>query len=147
ELRNAAADAAQGQQGHRLGPRPGQGVAPLLDRAEGRPRHAGGGGIFEQLPIRPEPAEAFDFERLFAMPQAVDPLALAAAHGVPGRPVSTAAELEPALRWALPHPLALVRLVSDRRADGACRQRLRALISERLRGALPILAQQNGRQL
>ena len=28
----------------------------------------GGGGIFEQLPIRP----ALDFERLFAMPQALD---------------------------------------------------------------------------
>ena len=40
------------------------------------------GGLFEQLPI---PRQGLDFERLFAMPQAVDHEALAAAHGVPTR--------------------------------------------------------------
>lgn len=93
----------------------------------------GGGGIFEQLPIRPEPAAAFDFERLFAMGQAVDPLALAAAHGVPGRSVTALADLEAALLWARSQPLALLRLVSDRRADAATRLALRARVSERLR--------------
>jgi 2-succinyl-5-enolpyruvyl-6-hydroxy-3-cyclohexene-1-carboxylate synthase len=87
----------------------------------------GGGGIFEQLPIRCPEAERLDFERLFAMPQGVDPLALAAAHGVPGRQVRWAAELEPALAWALEQPVALLRLVTDRRADAALRRRLRTM--------------------
>lgn len=92
----------------------------------------GGGGIFEQLPIRPEPAGVFDFERLFAMGQAVDPLALAAAHGVPGREVRVASGLEPALTWARRQPLALLRLVTDRRADARRRLQLRAQVLERL---------------
>lgn len=87
----------------------------------------GGGGIFEQLPIRPEPAEAMDFERLFAMPQAVDPLALAAAHGVPGRDGQSLATLETDLAWALAQPLALLRLCCDRRADAERRQALRTM--------------------
>ncbi|HBH73891.1 MAG TPA: 2-succinyl-5-enolpyruvyl-6-hydroxy-3-cyclohexene-1-carboxylic-acid synthase [Synechococcales bacterium UBA10510] len=91
----------------------------------------GGGGIFEQLPIRPDPAEApdpaavMDFERLFAMPQPVDPVALAAVHGVPGRLCGGWEELERNLSWALQQPLALLRLVTDRRQDALLRQRLR----------------------
>ena len=87
----------------------------------------GGGGIFEQLPIRIEPPASLDFERLFAMPQPLDPLALAAAHGVPAREVAGEADLAAALDWALGQPLALLRLVSDRRADAALRQRLRTM--------------------
>jgi 2-succinyl-5-enolpyruvyl-6-hydroxy-3-cyclohexene-1-carboxylate synthase len=86
-----------------------------------------GGGIFEQLPIRTTPAQALDFERLFAMPQALDPLALAAAHGVPGRRVKAAADLEAQLAWALQQPLALLEWVSDRRVDAARRQELRRM--------------------
>ncbi len=87
----------------------------------------GGGGIFEQLPIRcPEPGR-LDFERLFAMPQSVDPLALAAAHGVPGRAVTRAGELADALGWALERPVALLRLVTDRRSDADLRRRLRTI--------------------
>ena len=108
----------------------------------------GGGGIFEQLPIRPDPAGApdaagpnqaavtdpsvttdpavvMDFERLFAMPQPVDPVALAAVHGVPGRLCGGWEELERDLSWALQQPLALLRLVTDRRQDALLRQRLR----------------------
>jgi 2-succinyl-5-enolpyruvyl-6-hydroxy-3-cyclohexene-1-carboxylate synthase len=85
----------------------------------------GGGGIFEQLPIRPDPAAVMDFERLFAMPQPVDPLALAAVHGVPGRLCGGWEELERDLSWALQRPLALLRLVTDRRQDALLRQRLR----------------------
>ncbi len=92
----------------------------------------GGGGIFEQLSIRCPPPGRLDFERLFAMPQAVDPLALAAAHGVPGRQVARAAELAEALRWALAQPVALLRLITDRRADAALRQRLRTMASRSL---------------
>jgi len=83
----------------------------------------GGGGIFEQLPIRAD--GPLDFERLFAMPQAVDQLALAQAHGVPGRRCAGPDGLAEALAWALPQPLALIELRSDRRADAGLRQELR----------------------
>ncbi|MCT0207949.1 2-succinyl-5-enolpyruvyl-6-hydroxy-3-cyclohexene-1-carboxylic-acid synthase [Synechococcus sp. CS-1332] len=87
----------------------------------------GGGGIFEQLPIRTEPAAAMDFERLFAMPQAVDPLALAAVHGVPGRRVANLEALESDLAWARQQPMALLMISTDRRRDAALRQRLRTM--------------------
>ncbi|WP_255024619.1 2-succinyl-5-enolpyruvyl-6-hydroxy-3-cyclohexene-1-carboxylic-acid synthase [Cyanobium sp. La Preciosa 7G6] len=87
----------------------------------------GGGGIFEQLPIRTEPAEAMDFERLFAMPQPVDPLALAAVHGVPGRRVEGLATLESDLAWARQQPMALLVISTDRRRDAALRLRLRTM--------------------
>ena len=86
-----------------------------------------GGGIFEQLPIRPRDPASLDFERLFAMPQRVDPCALAAAHGVPSREARRKSELEPALRWGLAQPLALLRVVSDRQADAAMRRQLRTM--------------------
>ncbi len=90
----------------------------------------GGGGIFEQLPIRCQSGELLDFERLFAMPQSHDPLALAAVHGVPGRRVAEAGQLAEALAWALQQPMALLRLVTDRRADAALRQRLRTMAAD-----------------
>ncbi|MFM7733447.1 MAG: 2-succinyl-5-enolpyruvyl-6-hydroxy-3-cyclohexene-1-carboxylic-acid synthase [Cyanobium sp.] len=90
----------------------------------------GGGGIFEQLPIRCQSGELLDFERLFAMPQKLDPLALAAVHGVPGRRVAEAGQLAAALAWALEQPMALLRLVTDRRADAALRQRLRTMAAD-----------------
>jgi 2-succinyl-5-enolpyruvyl-6-hydroxy-3-cyclohexene-1-carboxylate synthase len=87
----------------------------------------GGGGIFEQLPIRTDPAAAMDFERLFAMPQPLDPLALAAVHGVPGRRIQTLAALESSLAWARQQPIALLVITTDRRRDAALRQRLRTM--------------------
>jgi len=82
----------------------------------------GGGGIFAQLPI-----ESDQFERLFAMPQRLDPLALAAAHGVPGRAVACLEDLPVALEWGLAQPgPALLRLTTDRTTDAALRQQLRA---------------------
>jgi 2-succinyl-5-enolpyruvyl-6-hydroxy-3-cyclohexene-1-carboxylate synthase len=87
----------------------------------------GGGGIFEQLPIRTEPEGALDFERLFAMPQALDPSSLAAVHGVPCRRVANLDDLAPQLTWALAQPLALLVLGTDRRQDAALRQRLRTM--------------------
>jgi 2-succinyl-5-enolpyruvyl-6-hydroxy-3-cyclohexene-1-carboxylate synthase len=89
-----------------------------------------GGGIFEQLPIRCHQDELLDFERLFAMPQRHDPLALAAAHGVPGQSLTQAGQLPEALAWALAQPMALLRLVTDRRADAALRQRLRTMAAD-----------------
>jgi 2-succinyl-5-enolpyruvyl-6-hydroxy-3-cyclohexene-1-carboxylate synthase len=92
----------------------------------------GGGGIFEQLPIRTKPEQALDFERLFAMPQQLDHLALAAAHGVPGRRVEQLTGLPSQLDWALQQPLALLELVSDRRADALRRQTLRRMAAQAL---------------
>jgi 2-succinyl-5-enolpyruvyl-6-hydroxy-3-cyclohexene-1-carboxylate synthase len=90
----------------------------------------GGGGIFEQLPIRTEPGTALDFERLFAMPQPVDPARLARLHGVPVRRVARREQLAAALAWALPQPLALLTLRSDRRADARLRRSLRTMAAE-----------------
>jgi 2-succinyl-5-enolpyruvyl-6-hydroxy-3-cyclohexene-1-carboxylate synthase len=87
----------------------------------------GGGGIFEQLPIRTDPPAALDFERLFAMPQPVSPLALAAVHGVAGRRVAGPADLEADLAWALERPCAVLELPSDRTADAGLRRRLRTM--------------------
>ena len=90
----------------------------------------GGGGIFEQLPIRPADPRAFDFERLFAMPQSVDPCALASAHGVPSQTLGRAEDLAEAVDWGLAQPLALLRVVSDRQADAERRRQLRTMAAE-----------------
>ncbi|MEB3258134.1 MAG: 2-succinyl-5-enolpyruvyl-6-hydroxy-3-cyclohexene-1-carboxylic-acid synthase [Cyanobacteriota bacterium] len=91
-----------------------------------------GGGIFEQLPIRPPGPDLLDFDRLFAMPQAVDPRALARAHGVPSQNVQRLEELEPALAWGLAQPIALLRVVTHRQADAARRRQLRTMAAERI---------------
>jgi 2-succinyl-5-enolpyruvyl-6-hydroxy-3-cyclohexene-1-carboxylate synthase len=87
----------------------------------------GGGGIFEQLPIRTEPADHLDFDRLFAMPQPVDPLALAQAHGVPARRVESPASLPGDLAWALSQMFSLLVVRTDRRHDAELRRRLRTM--------------------
>jgi hypothetical protein len=88
----------------------------------------GGGGIFEQLPIRPEPPALLDFDRLFAMPQPLDQLALAALHGVPGRRLQGRGDLPAALAWALQQRFCLLEVRSQRRADAALRRHLRLAI-------------------
>jgi 2-succinyl-5-enolpyruvyl-6-hydroxy-3-cyclohexene-1-carboxylate synthase len=102
----------------------------------------GGGGIFEQLPIRPGvsaggqahqggPPRAglgpgpLDFERLFAMPQPIRHGPLAAAFGVPWRSLAGLEELAAGLAWAASERLALLELRTDRRADAVLRQALR----------------------
>ena len=97
----------------------------------------GGGGIFEQLPIRPGPASLggaataapqpgrLDFERLFAMPQAVSHGPLAEAFGVPWRRLGGLEDLADGLAWAAGEPMALLELRTDRQADAALRQALR----------------------
>ena len=87
----------------------------------------GGGGIFEQLPIRTEPADHLDFDRLFAMPQPVDPLALAQAHSVPARLIASPAALPEDLAWALAQPFSLLVVRTDRRHDAELRRRLRTM--------------------
>jgi len=84
-----------------------------------------GGGIFEQLSIDSGSAEQFD--RLFAMPQRVDQLALASAHGVPTRQLACLDDLPDALAWGLAHQgPSLLRVCTNRRDDAALRKRLRA---------------------
>ena len=87
----------------------------------------GGGGIFEQLPIRTDPADHLDFDRLFAMPQPVDPLALAQAHGVPARLMASPTALPEDLAWALAQPFSLLVVRTDRRSDAELRRRLRTM--------------------
>ena len=87
----------------------------------------GGGGIFEQLPIRLEDQPLLDFERLFAMPQDVDALALAAAYGVPARRLQQWTALERDLAWALEQPMALLEVATGRRHDAHQRQALRRM--------------------
>ena len=83
----------------------------------------GGGGIFQQLDIQQEGGERFD--QLFAMPQRVDPLALAAAHGIPGRSLSCLEDLNDALDWGLAQlGPALLRVRTDRRGDAVLRKQL-----------------------
>ena len=83
-----------------------------------------GGGIFEQLPICTERSDLVDFERLFAMPQPLDPLLLAHAHGVPARRVASAVSLPSDLAWALAQPFSLLVVRTDRRHDAELRRRL-----------------------
>ena len=82
-----------------------------------------GGGIFQQLPIESLPDR---FEQLFAMPQQVDPLGLAAAHRIPGRVVSCLEDLDVALDWGLAQQgPALLRICTNRQGDAELRQQLR----------------------
>ena len=83
-----------------------------------------GGGIFQQLTLPVTPAKRF--ERLFAMPQAVNPLALAAAHGIPTRQISCLEDLDAALAWGLAlsdNGPVLLRVCSDAGHDASLRQR------------------------
>ena len=85
-----------------------------------------GGGIFQQLTLPVTPAKRF--ERLFAMPQAVNPLALAAAHGIPTRQISCLEDLDAALAWGLAlsdNGPVLLRVCTDAGHDASLRQRLR----------------------
>ena len=96
----------------------------------------GGGGIFQQLPVPAAPASAFD--DLFAMPQQVDPLALAAAHGIPGRQVSCLEDVAPAIAWGLAQPaVALVRVCTNREWDADLRATLRREIQQLTMGPQP----------
>ena len=89
-----------------------------------------GGGIFEQLPIATTSSDGFD--QLFAMPQQVDPLALAAAHAIPVRQLACLDDLPTALEWGLGSPgPALLRVCTDRRNDAQLRRDLREAVQQR----------------
>lgn len=85
-----------------------------------------GGGIFEQLPIR---NGEFSMEELFTMPQVVDQLALAAAHGVPGQTLDHPHQLTWALehgsQQARRHGMALLHCPTHAQRDHQQRQQLR----------------------
>jgi len=86
----------------------------------------GGGGIFEQLPIRP----ALDFERLFAMPQALDHQRWAEGYGIPSQRVESLEALPQALAWAQGQTLSLLVVQTNRQADAQLRQSLRRTMVE-----------------
>ncbi|MFN6132050.1 MAG: 2-succinyl-5-enolpyruvyl-6-hydroxy-3-cyclohexene-1-carboxylic-acid synthase [Synechococcaceae cyanobacterium] len=96
----------------------------------------GGGGIFEQLPIRA--GSAFDFDRLFSMPQPLDPLRLAELHGVPCARLRNPQSLPQQLLQLLQRPnqqrLGLLAVTTDSRADAKLRQRLRRQSSDMNQG-------------
>ena len=83
-----------------------------------------GGGVFEQLPI---PRQSMDFERLFAMPQGCDAMALAAVHGVSARECNAMESLAEDLQWLLEpgDSMRLLRCSTDRARDALQRQQLR----------------------
>ena len=84
----------------------------------------GGGGLFQQLPIETEPDHAF--ETLFTMPQRVDQIALAAAHGIGQRQIACLEDLPDALSWALAQNApVLLRVCTDRSCDLSLRKHLR----------------------
>jgi 2-succinyl-5-enolpyruvyl-6-hydroxy-3-cyclohexene-1-carboxylate synthase len=87
-----------------------------------------GGGIFSFLPQATTlPAERF--EQLFGTPHGTDLVALAQAHGLPARTVTTVEELQAAL--AEPGP-SLIRVPSDRPSNVAAHDALHAAISQTL---------------
>ena len=90
----------------------------------------GGGGIFEQLAIRHPSGTGMDFERLFAMPQAVDGAQLCAAHGVPHRHLIQPEGLAEQLDWVLQQPLAVLEISTDRSTDAVLRRRLRTMAQQ-----------------
>jgi 2-succinyl-5-enolpyruvyl-6-hydroxy-3-cyclohexene-1-carboxylate synthase len=71
-----------------------------------------------------------DFERLFAMPQALDHRQLAAGYGAASRALASLDELEDALAWGLQQPMALLELRTDRRADAETRRQLRRRMAQ-----------------
>jgi len=81
-----------------------------------------GGGIFSFLPQAGLAIERF--ESLFGTPQGVDLAALAAVHGVGVRPVTTAADLVPAVAAARAAGGVQMVLVRTERADNVARHRL-----------------------
>ncbi len=90
-----------------------------------------GGGIFEQLPIETSDRDAFD--DLFAMPQRVDHLALAAAHSIPVRQLACLEDLPAALEWGWGSSgPALLRVCTDRRRDAELRLALREAVQQKI---------------
>ncbi len=84
----------------------------------------GGGGIFSQLNLKTLQEE--NFKNLFTMPQEIDHLYLAKAHGIPYRQVACLEDLETAIEWSLSKagPV-LIRLCSNATNDSSLRLQLR----------------------
>jgi 2-succinyl-5-enolpyruvyl-6-hydroxy-3-cyclohexene-1-carboxylate synthase len=88
----------------------------------------GGGGIFSFLPQATAlPGE--QFERLFGTPHGSDLVALASAHGLPAKTVTSTGELATALRERGPW---LVRVASDRAGNVGVHERLHAAVAAAL---------------
>lgn len=87
-----------------------------------------GGAIFSFL-AQHDRLDAARFEQLFGTPHGTDLVALAAAHGLPARTVTTPGEL----RAAVDRPgVQLIRVPSDRESNVAVHQRLNAAVAAAL---------------
>ncbi len=73
-----------------------------------------GGGIFKQLGI--EKLYRGDFEKLFIMPQSVNPKNIASAYQIPTRDVSFIDELQEAIAWAMKYSCPVLIRVSTNSA-------------------------------
>ncbi len=91
----------------------------------------GGGGIFEQIGLNTDSSE--DFDLLFAMPQLVDPLAIADANRVPYRQVACLEDLNDAIEWSLAlKRTVLLRVCTDRLQDALLRKSITEELSNHL---------------
>ncbi len=76
-----------------------------------------GGGIFEQLQLEIDSRD--QFERLFVMPQKVDPALIASAHSIPFRQIKYLDDLRPAIEWSLTQKSTVLLKVSTHRNQDA----------------------------
>ncbi len=90
-----------------------------------------GGGIFEQVGTNID--SQYDLDRLFAMPQKVDPLLIAEANGIPYRQIATFEDLTNALEWGFSlNKTVLLRVCTDRFKDAALRKSLNRKLVEHI---------------
>jgi 2-succinyl-5-enolpyruvyl-6-hydroxy-3-cyclohexene-1-carboxylate synthase len=93
-----------------------------------------GGGIFSFLP-QADVVDPVRFEQLFGTPHGVDPVALAAVHGVLGQRVDTEAALEPALAASLAAGgVHLVHVPTDRGTNVAVHAEVHRAVAAALDG-------------
>ena len=91
----------------------------------------GGGGIFTRLGL--EELNQGDNEKLFAMPQSINPVDLALSYDVPCRQVSCLEDLELAIEWGLSFDhSALIRVCSSPSKDNQLRKDLRKQFAKHL---------------
>nr|YP_009530912.1 Menaquinone biosynthesis protein [Paulinella micropora]AXY63601.1 Menaquinone biosynthesis protein [Paulinella micropora] len=102
----------------------------------------GGGGIFEQLKIRPKSEglrykSVMDFEKLFTMPQSADHRILAAAHNISSYVITSAENIKSALERAYSQSVTLLYVGTNRFYDAHLRQEIRSKVVPIMKQHLP----------
>ncbi len=91
----------------------------------------GGGGIFSQLNL--DEFQKGSLNKLFLMPQNVDPLALASAHEIPYRQISSLEDLEIGIEWAISlNGTVLLRVCTCPNKDNHLRKYLQDYLKEHI---------------